>query len=111
MTAKKEPKIEWDGKKWLAVLPLDEQVLETSFKPPYTYVWRVRESGTAEWSVGFETPYGNCTFANLKPDTEYQVRVCAKNDAGEGNPAYSEAKTNSEGRFDNVISFPSPDSR
>ena len=43
---------------------------------------------------------------NLKPDTEYAVRVGVKNDAGEGKPQLFRMRTSPTGRTDNVIPFP-----
>ena len=57
------------------------------------YVIRIREAGTEQWSFGFETPFPGCTFVDLKPDTEYELQVRAKNVSGEGEPVYIRIRT------------------
>ena len=100
------PKIKWDGKTWSVSLPVEGRVLDAQWDPNHTYVVRVREVGTEQWSVGFETPLTHCTVVDLKPDTEYEMQLRAKNSAGEGEPIYSKVRTNSEGISGNVIPFP-----
>lgn len=91
------PRLEWDGTMISVALP-DKlgRVLEAKWNPTITSVVRIRESGTREWSAGFETPFNMCSFVDLKPNTEYDVQVAHKNDAGEGEPAISTVKTNPE---------------
>ena len=102
---KQNPEIKWDGKTWFVSLPVDGRVLDAEWIPNFTYVVRVREVGTEQWSVGFETPLTHCTVVDLKPDTEYEMQLRAKNDSGESEPTYSKARTNPEGIFGNVIPF------
>ena len=74
-----------------------KDTLEVEWKPPLTYVVRIRESNGSSWSVGFETPLTTCGFVDLKPDTEYEVEVRAKNSNGESDPARVNVRTNPEG--------------
>ena len=110
MAAAQRPEIKWDGKKWFVSLPIN-QVIEASFPSDTTYVCKIRECDSDEWSVGFETPLMHCTFTDLKPDTEYEVQVRAKNAVGIGKPAYFRLRTDAEGHSGNVIPFPDPESR
>ena len=89
-------------------LPVEDgNVLEAKWEPGLTYVIRIRESGTDQpWSFGFETPIPSCTFVDLKPDTEYELQVRAKNAAGEGPPSYLAMRTNPAGGSSNIIPFP-----
>lgn len=82
------PVLEWDGKTIFVSLP-DKlgRVVEARWNPSVTSVVRVREVGTEAWSIGFETPFNMCSFVDIKPDTEYEVQVTHKNDAGESDPA------------------------
>ncbi len=101
------PRIQWDGTTWSARLPVQEgSVVEASWKPGLTYVVRIREAGTVDWSFGFETPLTHFSFVDLKPDTEYEMQVCARNAAGEGEPQLIRIKTSPSGDTDNVIPFP-----
>ena len=101
------PEIQWDGKTWLVTLPVENgKVLEAKWEPGLTYVIRIREAGTQDWSFGFETPIATCTFVDLKPDTEYELQVRAKNAAGEGAPSYLTMRTNPAGGSSNIIPFP-----
>lgn len=107
MATKPSPRIQWDGTSWSVSLPLQEgNVLDASWKPGLTYVVRIREAGTEAWSFGCETPLTHFSFVDLKPDTEYELRVCAKNDAGEGEPQLVRIRTSPAGNTDNVIPFP-----
>lgn len=74
--------------------------LEAEWKPPVTYVVRIREAGTVHWSYGFETPLTGCSFVNLKPGTEYEVEIRSKNSYGTSEPALAKVRTNSEGGLD-----------
>ena len=104
---KTNPEIKWDGKTWIVTLPVEHgKVLEAKWEPGLTYVVRIREVGTEQWSFGFETPITGCTFVDLKPDTEYELQVRAKNAAGEGAPAYLKMCTNPAGTSSNIIPFP-----
>ena len=88
------PKLEWEEDMIHVSLP-DKlgRTLEARWKPSVTSVVRVRELGTQPWGPGFETPLNSCSFVDLKPDTEYEIQVTHKNDAGEGPPAISTIKT------------------
>ena len=81
-------------------------VVEASWKPGLTYVVRIREAGTEPWSFGFETPLTHFSFVDLKPDTEYELQLCSRNAAGEGEPQLIRIKTGPTGDTDNVIPFP-----
>lgn len=91
------PQLAWDGEMISVSLP-DKigRVVEAKWNPTITSVVRIRESGTDEWGLGFETPFNMCSFVDLKPDTEYEVQVTHKNDAGEGEPAITTIKTDPE---------------
>lgn len=88
------PQLEWDGNRISVSLP-DKlgRVFEASWAPPVTSIVRIRESGTQAWSLGFETPFKKGTFIDLKPNTEYDVKVTFKNEAGESEPTVSSFKT------------------
>ncbi|MYD80996.1 MAG: fibronectin type III domain-containing protein [Gammaproteobacteria bacterium] len=81
---KSNPSIKWDGTTVSVSLPdkLD-QVIDASWSPNITSVVRIRELGKEEWSPGFETIFSNCSFVDLKPDTEYEMMVTHKNEQGE----------------------------
>ena len=101
------PEVRWDGDTWFVTLPVDDgKVIEATWKPAFTYVVRIREAGTEQWSFGFETPVTGCTLVDLKPDTEYELQVRAKNAAGEGAPALFTIRTTPTGDSGNVIPFP-----
>ena len=101
-----DPSVKWDGKKISVSLPVDGKVLDAEWVPSITYVVRVREFGVDEWSFGFETPIAGCTIVDLKPGTEYEMQLRAKNAAGEGEPTYSTFRTNSDGAASNGVAFP-----
>ena len=109
MTSKQDPSIRWDGETWFVTLPIEGQVIEAKWNPGLTYVVRTREVGTEDWSVGFETPLTNCKIVDLKPDTEYEIKLCAKNSVGESEPSYARARTDAEGIASNIIPFPVPE--
>ena len=69
------------------------RVIGASWKPTVTSVIRIREVGMTEWSPGFETALNRCSFVGLEPDTEYEVKLTHKNDAGEGGAKISKFKT------------------
>jgi hypothetical protein len=71
--------------------------LEADVTPQVTYVVRVRELGSKEWLVGVETPLTSCTLIGLKPDTEYEMEVRAKNAAGESAPTVARCRTDAAG--------------
>ena len=101
------PRIQWDGTTWSVRLPVQEgSVVEASWKPGLTYVVRIREAGTEAWSFGYETPLTHFSFVDLKPDTEYELQLCSRNAAGEGEPQIIRIKTSPTGDTDNVIPFP-----
>ena len=101
------PEIKWEDGTWFVTLPVDNgKILEAKWKPGVTYVVRIREAGTESWSFGLETPINSFTFVDLKPDTEYEVQVRARNAAGEGPPAFFSIRTNPTGNSGNVIPFP-----
>lgn len=91
-----DPRLEWDGKTISVSIP-DKlgRILGAKWNPMGTSVIRIRESDADEWSPGFETPFNMCTFVDLKPNTEYEVKVTHKNAAGESEPAISRMKTSS----------------
>ena len=101
------PEIKWEDKTWLVTLPMEDgKVLNAKWQPGITYVIRIREAGTEQWSFGFETPIPGCTFVDLKPDTEYELQARTRNAASEGDPRLFRIRTNRTGRAGNVIPFP-----
>ena len=101
------PEIKWDGKTWFVTLSVEHgKVLEAKWDPGLTYVIRIREVGSPDWSFGFETPVPSCAFVDLKPDTEYEKQFRAKNSAGEGTPAHLRVRTDPVGASTNIIPFP-----
>lgn len=102
-----KPEITWDGKTWSVILPLEDgRTLEAKWSPGVTYVVRIREAGTEQWSFGLETPVKSFTFSDLRPDTEYEVQVRRKTAAGEGEAACIRLRTGPAGDSGNVIPFP-----
>lgn len=91
------PQLQWDGAMICVSLP-DKlgRIIEAKWNPAVTSVVRIRESGTEPWGPGFETPFNMCSFVDLKPDTEYEIQVTHKNDAGEGEAAITIMKTKPE---------------
>lgn len=88
------PTLEWDGTSVSVSLPDKRgRTIHASWDPAATSVIRIRESGTQEWSPGFETPLNKCTFVGLKADTVYDVQLTHKNAAGESEPAFTTMKT------------------
>ena len=77
----------------------ETETLEAEWKPPFTYVVRIREANAGDWSFGFETPLTACGFVDLKPDTEYEVEVRTKNAFGESHPVIAKVRTNPVGRL------------
>ena len=89
-----DPQLAWDGDMIRVSLPDNlGRTIETRWSPSVTSVIRIREKGTASWSPGFETPFNMCTFVGLNPDTEYEVQLTHKNEAGESEPVASTIKT------------------
>ena len=88
------PKLEWKEDMIHVSLP-DKlgRTLEARWKPTVTSVVRIRELGTEPWGTGFETPFNSCSFVDLKPETEYEIQITHKNEAGESPPAISTIKT------------------
>lgn len=84
----KDPDFKWDGEMICVSLSGKlGRIIDASRNPGVTSEVRIRESGTGEWMPGFETPFNNCSFVGLKPDTEYDVQATYKNEAGESEPA------------------------
>ncbi|MDE2932265.1 MAG: fibronectin type III domain-containing protein [Chloroflexota bacterium] len=99
------PPVSWDGRTGTFSIVLskvggdDGDGIEAEWTPPITYVVRIREIDTGEWSIGFETPLTGCGFVGLKPGTEYEVEVRSKNKHGESDPVLVRARTNPEGNL------------
>ena len=81
-------------------------VLDAKWEPGLTYVVRIREAGTQDWSFGSEIPIASRTFVDLKPDKEHEPQFRAKNAAGEGAPSYLTMRTNPAGGSSNIVPFP-----
>ncbi len=94
-----QPSAKWDSKsrKFEVSLPTPDGVFDASWISTPSFVVRIQEKGSDEWSPGFETPFNSCTFTGLKPNTAYILEVRAKNDAGESEPAYIELRTLPDG--------------
>lgn len=99
-----KPPVSWNGETKTFSIVLsglgglgDVGSLEAEWKPPVTYVVRIREANYGRWTCGFETPLTACGFVNLKPDTEYEVEVRSKNSQGESDPVLVRVRTNPEG--------------
>ena len=89
-----DPRLEWDGQTISVSLP-DKlgRTVAAKWNPTVTSVIRIKEADADEWSPGFETPFNTCTFVDLKPNTEYELKVTHKNATGESKPAISRMKT------------------
>ncbi len=74
-----------------------KEMLEAEWSPPVTYVIRIRELNRTDWFCAFETPLTSCGFADLKPNTEYEVEVRSKNDLGTSPPVTARVRTASDG--------------
>ena len=97
-----KPPVRWNGRSFDICLPWPtgeqrQEWLESEVTPQVTYVVRVRESGAEKWLVGVETPLTSCTFRDLKPNTEYEMEVRAKNEEGESGPAIITCRTDPDG--------------
>ncbi len=91
-----DPVLEWNGEMIYVSLPNKlGRALEARWSPAVTTVVRIRESGTEAWSPGFETPFNQCSFVDLKPDSEYDVQVTHKHDVGESDPVIASIKASS----------------
>ena len=105
----KRPPILWDAKtktfsiflenllKNKKLLRKGRDSIQAEFSPPITYVARIKEAGATNWIIGIETPLTECTFCELKPNTEYEVEIRAKNEHGESEPASAKVKTGGDG--------------
>jgi len=89
-----DPQLMWDGEMISVSLP-DKlgRVLEARWNPNVTSVVRIRESGSQTWSPGFETPFNQCSFVGLEPNSEYEVQVTHKNNVGESEPVITSITT------------------
>ncbi len=102
-----QPTINWDGTTWSVTLPIEGgKLLEASWNPGVTYVVRIREKDAEHWSLGFETPVPGCTFADLNPETEYEVQVRTKTARGESAPTFLTSRTDPVGGTTNIVPFP-----
>ena len=99
-----KPPVEWNGKAYTICVPGEApgKWMEFSVTPRITYVIRVRELGTSEWILGIETPLTTCSFVGLKPDTDYEMEVRAKNEAGESDPAVVSCHTGPDGTVEHI---------
>lgn len=80
--------------------------LTAKWNPDTTYVVRIREAGTSDWSIGFETPVAGGTFRDLNSDTEYEVEFRLRCPAGESDPIPVRFRTDPAGQGGKVIPFP-----
>ena len=108
MPAQRDPQVRYEDNTWHVTLPLDDgKVIDASWRPPHTYVVRIREAGNDNpWSFGVRTPLTSVAFVDLKPDTEYELQVRTRTAAGEGPPALFRMRTDPEGDGHNVVPFP-----
>ena len=100
---------EWDGRTLTVRLPdpRRRRVMEAKWDVNTTSVARIREAGTEQWSVGFETPFRCCRFVGHKPDTAYEVEVRLRTSGGEGEPGIVRIHTAAQGAScSNVVPFP-----
>ena len=94
------PSVSWDGETISVVLPVKNgNSIRAEWKPAITYVVRMREAGTTDWSFGFETPLTQCSVVDLKPNTNYEFSVTAKNPVGKSEPVITTARTDPEGKI------------
>ncbi|MDE0099844.1 MAG: fibronectin type III domain-containing protein [Truepera sp.] len=101
-----EPRVEWTEGEFRVSLPLQGRVIDAKWRPGTTTVVRIRETGTENWSPGFETPLNGCSFVGLVPNTEYEIQVTHKNAAGEGPPTRLKCRTKPNGEVGKIIPFP-----
>ena len=100
-----EPSVRWDSQSrtFDVTLPVEnDRVIDAKIQLPQSFVVRIREKGVDEWSPGYDTPFNQFTFVGLKPDTAYEIQVTARNDAGEGSPAFHEARTLADGTLGDI---------
>ena len=97
MASQSKPPVSWDGSKGTFSIVLSglkdlgpADSIEAEWTPPLMYIVRIREVGSSDWSIGFETPLRGCGFVGLKPDAKYEVQIRAKNSVGESEPAFIE---------------------
>ncbi len=91
------PVLKWDQGMIHVALPKRlGRTLEARWRPDITSVIRIRESGTKIWSPGFETPFNQCSFVDLRPETEYEIKLTHKNQDGESDPVITSTKTVAE---------------
>ena len=103
------PSAEWDGRTMTVRLPdpRRRRVMEAKWDVDATSVARIREAGTEQWSVGFETPFRCCRFVGLKADTAYEVEVRRRTAGREGEPGIVRIHTGAQGASgSNVVPFP-----
>ena len=91
---KKGPILKWNNN--MIYIELPKRLGRTHYacwKPGITSVIRIREAGTEIWSPGFETPFNQCSFVDLKPGTEYEIKLTRKNGTGESDPVIQSMAT------------------
>ena len=120
------PRVDWDGEELMVSVPIppdlarsirrggagrnDEGLrVDCRWKPGALTAVRIRRLGETSWSPAFQTPLNSVQFSGLEPDTEYEVQITQKSQAGEGPAAVSRAKTDPTGRMGNVVPFRRPD--
>ena len=98
------PPVSWNGetKSFSIVLTGLQGVgvggsVEAEWSPTVTYIIRIREAETENWSYGFEIPLTGCGFVYLEPNTKYEVEVRSKNACGESAPATRTFSTGPDG--------------
>ena len=95
--------VTWNGRSFdiclqgMHAMKDENSVLDVNWEPPYMIVYKVRESGTDEWSVGFELPLMNVKLVDLKPDTEYDYVMRLVTKDGMVDSTYNTFRTNAEG--------------
>lgn len=88
-TSQNIPPVEWDSSLnefWVRIQNTKEtrdalrpgKDIDLRYKPRYSYVSRIREKGSEEWSPGFCSPLTQCTFVDLKVGTEYELEIRTK---------------------------------
>ena len=109
-----KPAVDFDGQRVIVRVPAhviprlpdDATEVELAVEPGVVYLVRIRRTTSEVWSPSFVTPFTNHRFEDLRPNTEYEIEVRAKNKAGPGEPAYVRLKTDPRGVAGNVIPFP-----
>ena len=70
MSRANSPDIKWEDGTRFVTLPLEDgKTIEASWKPGLTFVVRIGEAGSEDWSFGLKTPITSFTFLDLKPDS------------------------------------------